>query len=51
MAPLPLRHLYPRLSSFASLHAAGCRYVQIDETSLVKLGDERARQLLARLKT
>ena len=30
-----------------SLYDVGCRYVQIDETSLVKLGDERARQLLA----
>ncbi len=29
-----------------SLYEAGCRYVQIDETSLVKLGDARARQLL-----
>jgi 5-methyltetrahydropteroyltriglutamate--homocysteine methyltransferase len=50
---------YPNLDTFfadlagayhkeiASLHEAGCRYVQIDETSLVKLGDERARELLA----
>jgi 5-methyltetrahydropteroyltriglutamate--homocysteine methyltransferase len=49
---------YPSLDNFwsdlvdayhkeiASLHAAGCRYVQIDETSLVKLGDDRARALL-----
>ena len=29
-----------------SLAAVGCRYVQIDETSLVKLGDPRARKLL-----
>jgi 5-methyltetrahydropteroyltriglutamate--homocysteine methyltransferase len=29
-----------------ALYDAGCRYVQIDETSLVKLGDPRARQLL-----
>jgi len=31
----------------ASLAAAGCTFVQLDETSLVKLGDDRARQLLA----
>jgi 5-methyltetrahydropteroyltriglutamate--homocysteine methyltransferase len=31
----------------ASLAEVGCRYVQIDETSLVKLGDPRVRQLLA----
>jgi len=31
----------------ASLAEAGCTYVQIDETSLVKLGDPRARALLA----
>lgn len=30
-----------------ALGEAGCRYVQIDETSLVKLGDARARKLLA----
>jgi 5-methyltetrahydropteroyltriglutamate--homocysteine methyltransferase len=53
------RDVYPDLDAFwsdlvaayhreiASLHAAGCRYLQIDETSLVKLGDERARALLA----
>ena len=29
-----------------SLADAGCRYLQIDETSLVKLGDQRVRQLL-----
>jgi 5-methyltetrahydropteroyltriglutamate--homocysteine methyltransferase len=52
------RTAYPDLDSFwsdlveayhreiASLHEAGCRYVQIDETSLVKLGDDRARGLL-----
>src|SRR5579862_1052181 len=50
--------IYPSLDEFwadlvkayhqelASLFAAGCRYLQIDETSLVKLGDPRARQLL-----
>ena len=50
--------VYPSLDEFwadlvaayqQELHAlydAGCRYVQIDETSLVKLGDPRARQLL-----
>jgi 5-methyltetrahydropteroyltriglutamate--homocysteine methyltransferase len=52
------RTVYPSLDEFwadlvaayqQELHAlydAGCRYVQIDETSLVKLGDPRARQLL-----
>ena len=52
------RQVYPKLDEFwadlvaayhqelRALHDAGCRYVQIDETSLVKLGDERARQLL-----
>jgi methionine synthase II (cobalamin-independent) len=52
------RAAYPSLDEFwadlvkayhqelAALFAAGCRYVQIDETSLVKLGDPRARQLL-----
>jgi 5-methyltetrahydropteroyltriglutamate--homocysteine methyltransferase len=30
-----------------ALGDAGCSYVQIDETSLVKLGDPRARELLA----
>jgi 5-methyltetrahydropteroyltriglutamate--homocysteine methyltransferase len=52
------RSIYPTLDEFwadltsayhKELHAlyeAGCRYVQIDETSLVKLGDPRARQLL-----
>jgi 5-methyltetrahydropteroyltriglutamate--homocysteine methyltransferase len=49
---------YPKLDEFwadlvaayhqeiKALYAAGCRYLQIDETSLVKLGDPRARQLL-----
>jgi 5-methyltetrahydropteroyltriglutamate--homocysteine methyltransferase len=52
------RKTYPSLDEFwadlvaayhlelRALHDAGCRYVQIDETSLVKLGDARARQLL-----
>lgn len=52
------RKVYPNLDEFWSdlvaayrqelraLYDAGCRYVQIDETSLVKLGDPRARQLL-----
>ena len=53
------RTVYPDLDNFwsdlvgayhrelQSLAEAGCTYVQIDETSLVKLGDPRARQLLA----
>jgi methionine synthase II (cobalamin-independent) len=53
------RSAYPDLDAFWSdlvaayhqeMHAladAGCRYLQIDETSLVKLGDPRVRQLLA----
>lgn len=53
------RQVYPSLDEFwadlvvayrqelKALYDAGCRYVQIDETSLVKLGDPRARQLLA----
>ena len=53
------RKTYPTLDEFwadlvaayqqeiKALYDAGCRYVQIDETSLVKLGDPRARQLLA----
>lgn len=52
------RKVYPNLDEFwadmvtayqqelRALYEAGCRYVQIDETSLVKLGDPRARQLL-----
>lgn len=52
------REAYPDLDNFwadmvtayhkemASLAEAGCRWLQIDETSLVKLGDERARALL-----
>jgi 5-methyltetrahydropteroyltriglutamate--homocysteine methyltransferase len=52
------RDVYPNLDDFwtdivaayhqelRSLFDAGCRYVQIDETSLVKLGDPRAQQLL-----
>jgi 5-methyltetrahydropteroyltriglutamate--homocysteine methyltransferase len=53
------RDVYPDLDDFwsdiiaayrqelQSLAAEGCTYVQIDETSLVKLGDPRAQQLLA----
>jgi methionine synthase II (cobalamin-independent) len=53
------RTAYPDLDQFwadlvkayhqemASLAEVGCRYLQIDETSLVKLGDPRVRQLLA----
>jgi 5-methyltetrahydropteroyltriglutamate--homocysteine methyltransferase len=53
------REAYPDLDAFwtdmvrayhqemASLAEAGCPYLQIDETSLVKLGDPRVRQLLA----
>jgi 5-methyltetrahydropteroyltriglutamate--homocysteine methyltransferase len=53
------RDAYPDLDAFwadlvrayhqemASLAEAGCSYLQIDETSLVKLGDPRVRQLLA----
>jgi len=53
------RDVYPDLDAFwsdivaayqqelRSLAGVGCRYVQIDETSLVKLGDPRAQQLLA----
>jgi len=53
------RDVYPDLDTFWSdlveayasemraLAEAGCRYLQIDETSLVKLGDARVRQLLA----
>ena len=53
------RAAYPDLDTFwtdlvaayhremRSLAAAGCTYLQIDETALVKLGDPRARELLA----
>jgi 5-methyltetrahydropteroyltriglutamate--homocysteine methyltransferase len=53
------RAIYPDLDAFwsdivaayrhelAALAAAGCTYVQLDETSLVKLGDPRAQELLA----
>ena len=52
------RDVYPDLDSFwsdlveayaqemQSLADAGCTYLQLDETSLVKLGDPRARELL-----
>jgi 5-methyltetrahydropteroyltriglutamate--homocysteine methyltransferase len=52
------RDVYPDLDAFwtdlvdayrremHSLADAGCRYLQIDETSLVKLGDPRVQQLL-----
>jgi 5-methyltetrahydropteroyltriglutamate--homocysteine methyltransferase len=52
------REVYPDLDAFwsdlvaayhqemRSLAAAGCSYLQIDETALVKLGDARARDLL-----
>jgi 5-methyltetrahydropteroyltriglutamate--homocysteine methyltransferase len=53
------RDVYPDLDGFWSdivaayvnelqtLAGAGCTYVQLDETSLVKLGDPRAQELLA----
>jgi 5-methyltetrahydropteroyltriglutamate--homocysteine methyltransferase len=53
------RSIYPDLDGFwsdlvaayhqemKSLAEAGCTYLQIDETSLIKLGDPRVRQLLA----
>lgn len=53
------RDAYPDLDAFwsdlveayaremRSLAEAGCRYLQLDETSLVKLGDPRVRRLLA----
>ncbi len=53
------REVYPDLDAFwsdlvaayhqemRSLAQAGCSYLQIDETSLVKLGDPRVRSLLA----
>ncbi len=52
------RDAYPNLDEFwadlteayhreiRSLYDAGCRYLQIDETALVKLGDARVRELL-----
>ena len=52
------REVYPDLDAFwadlvaayhaelAALAKAGCAYVQLDETSLVKLGDPRAQELL-----
>ncbi len=52
------REAYPSLDEFwsditrayraeiRSLYDAGCRYLQIDETALVKLGDPRVRDLL-----
>ena len=33
-------------AEFAALHAAGCRYVQLDETSIVKLGDPKIQRAL-----
>src|SRR5690606_20716079 len=33
---------------FAALHEAGCSYLQIDETSLVKLGDPEIRAIVER---
>jgi 5-methyltetrahydropteroyltriglutamate--homocysteine methyltransferase len=53
------RQVYPDLDRFwadlveayhqemRALAEAGCTYLQIDETSLIKLGDPRARELLA----
>jgi 5-methyltetrahydropteroyltriglutamate--homocysteine methyltransferase len=53
------RDAYPDLADFwadivtayetelAKLAAAGCRYVQLDETSIAKLGDEKIRKALA----
>ncbi len=34
-------------AEFRALHEAGCRYVQLDETSIVKLGDPRIQRALA----
>lgn len=54
------REVYPDLDNFwqdlidayhkemAALAAAGCRYIQLDETSIAKLGDPRIREGLAR---
>jgi 5-methyltetrahydropteroyltriglutamate--homocysteine methyltransferase len=53
------RDVYPNLDDFwadlatayhaelAALHAAGCRYVQLDETSIAKLGDPKIQNALA----
>jgi 5-methyltetrahydropteroyltriglutamate--homocysteine methyltransferase len=53
------REAYPDLADFwadlveaytvelTKLHDAGCRYVQLDETSIAKLGDEKIRNELA----
>jgi methionine synthase II (cobalamin-independent) len=53
------RDVYPNLADFWSdlaaayaieldqLHRAGCRYLQLDETSLAKLGDPKIRQALS----
>jgi 5-methyltetrahydropteroyltriglutamate--homocysteine methyltransferase len=53
-----LREAYPSLDRFwadlievyrselAALHAAGCTYVQVDETSLVKFGDPQVRSVV-----
>ena len=52
------RDVYPNLADFwsdlaaayhaelAALHAAGCRYVQLDETSIAKLGDPKIQNAL-----
>jgi 5-methyltetrahydropteroyltriglutamate--homocysteine methyltransferase len=52
------RDVYPNLDDFwadlasayhaelAALHAAGCRYVQLDETSIAKLGDPKIQSAL-----
>jgi 5-methyltetrahydropteroyltriglutamate--homocysteine methyltransferase len=41
-----IRRLAAYIQEMGALKEAGCTYLQIDETSLVKLGDPRARQLL-----
>lgn len=53
------REVYPDLDVFwsdlveayrreiAALHAAGCRYIQIDETAMAKFGDPKIRRALA----
>ena len=50
------RHIYPKLDGFwqdlisayvkeiNSLYVAGCRYIQLDETSIAKLGDPKIRE-------